>query len=158
MASRISGKPGTTPQTRVSSARVIELVDARRQHSLRYNQSVFSRLQGYYNTYRGIWQGRTAQFRNNITIPFTFAMIQSDVARKVQACFATWPVVSFEGYAPEDVPRAKRNEVLISAQMKDANSVLRGADFFLQADICGTAICRYGWKRLVRKNRLRRLE
>ena len=150
--------PGTEPRPPISEARIVELVDSRRQHSLRYNQSVFSKLQGYYDNYRGLWSGRLGQFRNNITIPFTFAMIQSDVARKVQTCFGSWPIVNFEGYAPEDVPRAKRNEVLISAQMKDAESVTKAADFFLQGAIGGTAIARYGWRNVIGKTRVRRLE
>ena len=146
------------PSRTVSDARIIELVDARRQASLRYNQGTFSKLQQWYDTYRGIWKGKTAQFRNNVNIPFTFAMIQSDVARKVQASFGSWPIVSFEGYAPEDAPRAKKNEVLISAQMKDAESIVKAADFFLQGDICGTAIARYGWKNTKRTVRTRQLE
>lgn len=149
---------GSSVRFNTTDARVIELVDSRRQHSLRYNQGVFARLQGYYNAYRGVWQGRHAQFRNNITIPFTFAMIQSDVARKVQTSFGAWPIVSFEGYAPEDVASAKKNEILISAQMKDANSIIKANDFFLQADICGTAVCRVGWKNITRKNRTRTTE
>lgn len=159
------GGPGSSqygnnagPRGPVSEARLIELVDARRQHSIRYNQGTFSKLQQWYDTYRGVWKGRLASFRNNVSIPFTFAMIQSDVARKVQSSFGSWPIVSFEGYAPEDGPRAKKNEVLISAQMKDADSIVKACDFFLQADICGTAIARYGWKNLTRKTRIRRME
>jgi hypothetical protein len=81
-------------------------------------------------------------------------MIQSDVARKVQTTFGGWPIVTFEGYAPEDVGRAKKNEVLISAQMKDCGTVIRATDFMLQADICGTAVARTGWKHLVRKTKI----
>lgn len=142
----------------VSDERVIELVDARRQHSLRYNHSVFNKLQSYYDTYRGVWQGRTAQFRNNITIPFTFAMIQSDVARKVQTLFGQWPIVEFEGYAPGDVARARKNTILISAQLKDSHTFRKASDFFLQSDICGTGILRYGWKTTNRKTRFRSRE
>lgn len=159
MANPYAGMGRTNvPQVRVSPARIVELVDARRQASIQYNRGTFSKLQQWYDTYRGLWRGRLAQFRNNVSIPFTFAMIQSDVARKVQSSFGSWPIVSFEGYAPEDAPRAKKNEVLISAQMKDADSITKAADFFLQADICGTAICRFGWKNLTRKTRIRRLE
>jgi hypothetical protein len=152
------GKEYGSPRPMVSDSRIIELVDARRQHSLRYNAGLFGRLQSWYNSYRGVWQGRLAQYRNNIAIPFTFAMIQSDVARKVQISFGSWPIVSFEGYAPEDVASAKRNEILISAQMKDADSLTRAVDFFLQADICGTGIARLGWKTIKRMNRVRRME
>lgn len=134
--------------------RVIELVDSRRQESLRYNTALFSKIQSFYDTYRGVWSGRQSQFRNQITIPFTFAMIQSDVARKVQTSFGAWPIVGFEGYAPEDAGSAKKAEVLVSAQMKDSDSVIRAVDFFLQADICGTAVARYGWKKTIRKNRV----
>jgi hypothetical protein len=133
-------------------------VSERRQHSLRYNWTIFSKLQTWYNTYRGVWQGRLAQFRNNVNIPFTFAMIQSDVARKVQASFGVWPIVTFEGYAPEDAARAKKSEVLISAQMKDCDSIIRAVDFFLQADICGVGIARYGWKNVTRRREVRRME
>lgn len=134
-----------------SSAEIIAYVDAFRQASVRYNYGLFSRLQRWYDSYRGYWSGRLAQFRNNVSLPFTFAMIQSDVARKVQTSFGAWPIVTFEGYAPEDVARAKKNEILISAQMKDCQSLLTGIDFMLQADICGTGIARYGWKTETKK-------
>jgi hypothetical protein len=153
--------PGASREARgqgVSEGRKIELVDSRWKHSQNYNQAYLGKLQRWYDAYRGVWQGRLAAFRNNVNIPFTFAMIQSDVARKVQTSFGAWPIVSFEGYAPEDVARAKKNEVLISAQMKDASSVLKAVDFFLQADICGTGIARIGWKTLRRMTRTRRME
>jgi hypothetical protein len=142
----------SSPNRGPGSARFIELVDERRQSSLRYNQGVFVRLQNWYNSYRGYWQGRVAQFRNNVTVPFTFAMIQSDVARKVQTTFGAWPIVTFEGYAPEDADIAKKNETLISAQMKDCDSMARASDFILQSDLCGTAIARIGWKDITRKS------
>jgi len=153
-----SASPAQAVAARMSQARVMELVDARRQASHRYYEGVYSRLQRWYDAYRGVWQGRLAQFRNNVNIPFTFAMIQSDVARKVQTSFGSWPIVGFEGYAPEDVARARKNEVLISAQMKDCDSVVKAADFFLQGDICGTASARYGWKQLRRMERTRNRE
>jgi hypothetical protein len=148
-----SNERQSTPNRGPGSSRFIELVDSRRQHSLRYNHGILIRLQNWYNSYRGYWQGRTAQFRNNVTVPFTFAMIQSDVARKVQTTFGSWPIVTFEGYAPEDADSAKRNEVLISAQMKDCDSMARASDFLLQADLCGTAIARVGWKNITRKSK-----
>jgi hypothetical protein len=143
---------------RATDAQIVALVDARRQHSLRYNHRFFTRLPSWYNTYRMVWQGRLSQFRNNVQLPFIFSMIQSDVARKVQTSLGGWPIVSFQGYAPEDVQRARKNEILISAQMKDCDSLIKGVDFFLQADLYGVAVARYGWKHVVRKNKVRMRE
>lgn len=142
----------------MTSTEVIGLVDSRRQHSLRYNQRLFDSIPGWYKLYRGVWEGRLAQFRNNVSVPFLFAMVQSDVARKVQMLLSGTPIVEFEGYAPEDQGRAKKNSVLISAQMRDCQIALKSLDFFLSADLCGTGVGRYGWKNLTRKHSYRKLE
>lgn len=154
MAMMAEAKP-TSRRRGVSDERLVELVDSRRQHSLRYGHRFFTRLPQWYNIFRGVWQGRLAQFRNNVSIPFIFSMLESDVARKVQTSLGGWPIVGFSGYAPEDQASAKKNEVLISAQMKDADSLVKGVDFFLQADLYGVAVARYGWKTLTRKNKVR---
>ena len=148
---------GAQPSKRVDDQQVIALVDANYRHSVRHHHSFYSRLSTWYNAYRSV-QKRPVQFRNNISIPFIFAMVQSDVARKVQTSLGAWPIVSFGGYAPEDSARAKKNEILISAQMKDCESIEKGIDFFLTADLYGVGIARYGWKNLTRRNRIRRRE
>lgn len=150
---------GTTPvRSPVSEERIIELVDARWQHSLRYNRTLFAKVKTWTDQFRGTMTGRLSQFRNNVSIPFTFAMIESFVSRLAETTFGSWPIVGFEGYAPEDVPLAKKREVLISAQMKDCDSVRKANDFFMQAGICGTGIARYGWKNVTRKTRYRKME
>lgn len=154
MAMMAEAKP-TSRRRGVSDERLVELVDSRRQHSLRYSHKARSRLSSRYDTYRGVWQGRLSQFRNNVSLPFIFSMIQSDVARKVQTSLGGWPIVGFSGYSPQDALSAKKNEILVSAQMKDANSLVKGVDFFLQADLYGVAVARYGWKNVTRKNRVR---
>lgn len=148
---------GSAPSRTVSDTQVIGFVDDFYQHSLRSHHRFFSGLSQWYNAYRAT-QMRVREFRNNIAVPFIFAMVQADVARKVQTSFGMWPIVAFGGYAPEDVGRAKKNEVLVSAQMKDDDSITKAVDFFLTADLYGTAIARYGWKNITRKSRIRRLE
>lgn len=148
----------SSPRDAVSEERVLELVDARWQHALRYNRTLFAKVKTWTDQFRGTQAGRISQFRNNVNIPFTFAMIESFVARLAETTFGAWPIVGFEGYAPEDVPLAKKREVLISAQMKDCDSVRKANDFYLQAAICGTGIARYGWKNITRKTRYRKME
>jgi AhpD family alkylhydroperoxidase len=98
----------------------------------------------------GLWDyyegNLRASFRNNVHIPFLFSVIQSDVARKVQTSFGGWPIVTFSGYAPEDATIARKNEVLISAQMEACNSFEKAVDFFLTADMYGVGIAKWGWK------------
>lgn len=147
----------STPVSGPSWRAVIDLVDTRRQDSLRYNSGVFSKLQRFYDNYRGYWQGRVNQFRNQITIPFTFAMIQSNVARKVQACFGPDPI-SFEATAPEDMDAARRVQALVAQEFEDCGSMLKAVDFFLMEAIGGTAVCRLGWKNVTRQHRLRQME
>lgn len=142
----------------VSSMAVLGMVDSRRKESINYNRRLFSTLQGRYEIFRGVWQERISQFRNNLSIPFTFAMVRRWVAQMAQTNFGAWPIVGFEGYAPEDAGRAKKNEVLISAQMKDCESFMKAVDFYFQDAICGTACLRYGWKNITRRHKVRRME
>lgn len=148
---------GSRPSRIVSDQRVIELVNENYQHSLRYHSAFYSSLASHYNGYRSS-QMKEVRGRNNIALPLIFSMIQRDVAQKVQGSLGVWPLVEFGGYAPEDEPSAKKNEVLISAQMKDNDSIRKGVDFFLTADLYGIAFARYGWKNITRKNRIRRRE
>lgn len=148
---------GARPVGRPREQEVIALVDSRYQASVRAHHSFYSRIGSRYSAFRGIRRGAT-EIRSDITLPFIFSMIMSDVARKVQISLGAWPIVSFAGYAPEDESRAKKNEILVSAQMKDNDSVSKGVDFFLTADLYGVAIARYGWKKVVRRNRIRSYE
>lgn len=142
---------------RFDNASLLELVNARKQHSTSYHQKYFLKLARWYDLWRGIYTTRFDPYRNSIHIPFLFSVVQSDVARKVQTSFGSWPVVSFGGYAPEDAPRARKNEVLISAQMKDADSFRKAVDLFITSDLYGTGIARLGWKKERKLERFRML-
>lgn len=138
-----------------SQDQILALIDRRRTDSLRYNYTTFAKCKQWYAMFRGITGAATStpQFRNTVSLNYLYGQMNSHVARMVQTCFGVWPIVSFDGYAPEDVPLAKKREVLISAQMKDCGSIAKANDFFMQAAICGTAIARYGWKNITRKTR-----
>ena len=123
----------------------IDLVMSRYRHSANYHQPRYMAMKKYYDLFRGIVSRRHPAAYNNVHVPFALSILESDVSRKVQALFSSWPIVEFSGYSPEDGPSAKRNEVLISAQMKDARSFSKAVDFFTSADIYGTAFARVGW-------------
>jgi hypothetical protein len=99
----------------------------------------------WYDIYRGYLRGNWQQFRNNVTIPLLFATVWGDVARKMNISFGTYPYVSFFGFGPEDAEASRLVEILVSAQMKDADTMLKCADILLTGDIYGTAIAQVGW-------------
>jgi hypothetical protein len=125
---------------------VLAVVTARKQHSVNYHQRYFMGLAGWYDMWRGVYTTRSSGSRNSVHFPLLFSIVESDVARKVQTSFGAWPVVTFSGYAPEDAGKARKNEVLISAQMKDAESFVKAVDFFVTADLYGMAVARLGWR------------
>lgn len=124
------------------------LVRERKSHSERYFDQVRKRIPYLYNIYRGytLGSGRHQSHKNNIHIPLIFSTIQSDVARKTQTSFGSWPIVSFVGNSPEDAIIARKREALVSTQMKDAGSFRKGYDLFLTSDLYGTTFLQYGWR------------
>lgn len=129
---------------------LVTLVNARKTHSLAYHASYFRQVAGWYDDYRGYYTGKVSPHRNNITLPLVYSIVWADVAKKVQSTFGSWPIVTFQGYGPGDSAIAKKNEILVSAQMKDCNSFKKAVDFFSSGDIYGTAIMRTGWTHLER--------
>lgn len=153
-------KPGAASRNGTSSKDLtyVQLVVDRARHAQNQYQSYFRRITRWYDLYRGIYSGRFQQFRNNVHIPFTLSVIQSDVARKVQATFGVWPIVSFAGYSTEDAAIARKVETLISAQMKDAKSFHKAYDLFLSGNLYGNGIARYSWRKDERFERWREVD
>jgi len=141
-----SSPVGASPTVDAATdARIIDLVMSRYKHSANYHQSFYEKAKRFYDLFRGVTSKRHQAWRNNIHVPFALSILESDVSRKVQSTFGAWPVVEFAGYAPEDAPSARRNTILISAQLKDCGSFNKAIDFFTSADIYGTAFARVGW-------------
>jgi len=124
---------------------VRDLVMSRFNHSKNVYTSMFMRTARWYNLYRGWHSGAHQAFRNDVSIPLLFSTVWTDVARKINISFGVWPYVSMFGYGPEDTAIARKNELLLSAQMRDIHILSKAADMFLCADLYGTAICQTGW-------------
>jgi len=129
-----------------------KVVMARYNHAKSTYTSLFLRTTRWYDIFRGWTTGTWQAYRNNITIPLLFSTVWSDVARKLNVSFGSFPYIQMLGYGPEDAPIARKNELLISAQMKDCSTLMKAADMFLCGDLYGTAVCQTGW--LKRQERL----
>lgn len=122
-----------------------ELVVSRYEYSFNTYNARFIRFARWYDTFRG-WNNRQFQsYRNDIFIPLTLSTVLSDVARKVNISLGTLPYIAMVGGGPEDVAAARKNEALISAQMRDAGILAKASDLLLTSDLYGTAVAQIGW-------------
>ena len=123
--------------------------------SIQHHKGVYDQMQYWYNAFNGIINTKAASFRNNLGLPFVFSIIMSDVAKKSNSIFSTWPYVSFRGFPKGHEYYAKKCEQLVSAQLLAAKSFSKSVDFFIMSDLYGTAIAQVGWTHLTRMSRRR---
>lgn len=124
---------------------IVGLVNARKEHSENHFTGVRNSLPRLYDLWRGVYTGSFSPHMNNVHIPLIFSAIASDVAKKVSVSYSQWPVLNFLGYGPDDAPICRKQEALISAQMKDAAAFEKEYQTFLTADLYGVAISQVMW-------------
>jgi hypothetical protein len=136
---------------------IVDMVNSFVDTSKRAFSGVFYRTQRRYEMYRGIQTRRYHKHRNNINIPFIYALVQADVANKMQTAFGVWPVVDFQPGGSEDVNRARMQTALVAKQMKDAESWRKAYRIFLTSDMYGNAVLQYGWDTKFALKKMRRI-
>jgi hypothetical protein len=124
---------------------LIAMVQERRQVSENASKSFKSKLPEWYNLWRCTHTSRKSPTKNDIHLPLIYSTIWSDVARKVATSFSQWPIVSFQGYGPDDAPFARKQEALVNAQFRDAEIIEKEIRTFLCGDLYGTAITQVMW-------------
>lgn len=125
---------------------IVNMVVSRKKYSEMANQGTRQNWPRLYDLWRGTWTGRFHPHKNNVHIPLIFSAIWADAARKTSTSLNMWPICSFLGYGPDDMPVARKREALVSAQMKDDDAFVKQTDFIVQADLYGKAIMQVGWK------------
>jgi hypothetical protein len=106
----------------------------------------YSKVPRWYECYRGLYSGQYHAYRNNVSVPIAFSEMITGVAVMTNMTFGTWPYVQMYGSGPEDAAIARKNELLISYQMKDCRTYEKAAEMFLSASLYGTSVLQYGWK------------
>lgn len=151
-----AGRFGIVRETAPDSIRdqIISVVTTRKRLSENYHIGIRQALPRRYDLWRGTWSGRYHPHKNNVHIPLIFSAIWADAARKAATSLNMWPIVSFLGYGPDDMPIARKREALISAQMKDDNTFLKQVDNYVTADLYGVAVTQVGWKRKVEERQI----
>ena len=126
---------------------IIDVVVSRKKLSENHYLGIRQTLPRRYDMWRGTWTGRFHPHKNNVHIPLIYSAVWADAARKASTSLNQWPIVSFLGYGPDDMPIARKREALVSAQMKDDNLFLKQVEMFVQADLYGVGVTQIGWKR-----------
>jgi len=125
---------------------MVAMVRQRREESERHYQSFRKKLPEWYDLWRGFTTGSWTPTKNNLWIPLIYSTIWSDVARKVATAFSKWPIVSFSGYGPDDMPESRKQEALVNAQLADADVMSKEIVTMLGADLYGSAISQVMWE------------
>ena len=121
-------------------------IDSRWEAGRTNSRNVLDKLAPQYDAFHTINTGKTAPHANNLGLPILFSMIMTAVARQAGMLFGQNPIVGFEGYSHGEADIAKRNEVLVTAQLRECDSFRKAVDFLIQAHLTGTGICRPGWR------------
>lgn len=117
------------------------------EESERHYSAVRQNWPRLYDLWRGTWTSRFAPHRNSVHIPLIFSALWADAARKAATSLNAFPIISFLGYGPDDMPIARKREALFSAQAKDDNIFTKQVDMILSASLYGTSVMQIGWKR-----------
>lgn len=125
---------------------LVRLVMDRKKRSEDWSMSFRRKLPQWYDLWRGIHTGKFSPTKNDIHLPLIYSTIWSDVARKVATSFSQWPIVTMQGYGPNDAPNARKQEALVNAQLRDAEVIEKEIVTFLGADLYGTAISQTLWE------------
>jgi len=135
------------PQNPTSDEAFLNLVNSRYKHSENAHSQTRVKVKRWYDLYRGHFTGRQYhKWRNDVHLPLVFSTIQGDVARKQQTMWSSWPYVHHFGYGAEDIMGARKNDLLISAQLKDCSTYKKCYDMLVQSDIYGTGITLASWR------------
>ena len=126
---------------------IIDIVLSRFNLSESHFSGVRNKLPRLYDLWRGTWSGSFHPHKNNVHIPLIASAIWADVARKASTSLGQYPIVSFQGFNPNDASIARKTEALITAQMRDDDIYRKQVDFLLQADLYGVAVEQIGWRR-----------
>ncbi len=129
-----------------SDEALLDLVNYRYKHSKNVYQTLKTKTSRWHDLYKMVHRGNFDKGRHNVALPLILSTIQSDVSRKLNTLMNVWPIVGMFGFGPEDAAVARKNELLISAQLLDSDSYVKAYDFLWSADTYGTGILQHGWK------------
>lgn len=130
----------------VTKEAILRLVNERRALAENAYRNFFQKTKSWYNIFRGIMSGKFAAHRNDVVVPILYSQVMSDVANKAQAIFGDNEIIQFIPNHDRDVSSARKNSNLVNMQLADADSYVKGVDFFLSAAVYGTGIARTSWR------------
>jgi hypothetical protein len=132
---------GLTPEM------ILNLVLGRFDQSLNHHRRFFRKTRDFYNLYRCVYTGERPPFKNVVMLPLLLSACWSDVANKAAISLGGQRIIEMDAVSGDEVLSAKRAEALTNRQMFDMDILEKMIDFLMCANVYGTGILQYGWRR-----------
>ncbi len=140
----------------LTNDQIVSLTMGRYDRSYDYYRKYFSKVRDWYNLYRCIYTGDRLPFKNIVMLPLLFSACWSDVANKAAISLSGQQIIEMDAIHPDEGPNAKRVEAMLNAQFADMNILEQMIDFLMSADVYGTGILEYNWRKSVVPTNYRR--
>ena len=101
---------------------------------------------GFYDLFRGYWEGKSDPQFNNIHVPLAYSTIMSDVAALVQIELGGQTAVQMQPVGPEDFQDARKAEKLLEGQFYAAKMTKKLTRLTLQGNLYGVGVAQYGYR------------
>lgn len=139
-------KAGITDEQRASQ--LVTMTVEEWERSTKHYYEFRTALQQWYDIVRGYWQAMEGIIGfNDVPIPFLFSMLQSSTAKKLMILFGERPYCQFLASGQLGQAMAKKRSKLIEAQFDACKGKEEIADINYTAELYGSAIARYHWRR-----------
>jgi hypothetical protein len=130
----------------IRDQQIVALVLARKHDSEQASWNQRIKLPDYYNMYRGVRTAKWHPFKNDINLPYIFAMIETFSARTGRALFSGGPVVYEGDESPGGGIAGRYQQALYNQQMANDHMFVKGYQFVKSAAMYGVGLGEGNWK------------
>lgn len=131
---------------------------SREEKALRFVQKFMDKSADFRESYESDWAKAWTEYTNtrnvrasssqraNLKLPFAYALIEKGVPQLVEAFIGGHPYIEVTGTDDNDKMVSRSLSAQLSRQLDDADIVSNLTEFFKNAAIFGTGICKIPWK------------
>lgn len=111
-----------------------------------WQDNVYEKLIRYYFLYRGLQEEEEYPWRNNISLPIAFSIIETLIPRVV----LNQPKITLKGFTDDAKRHLKTSKAILEHDFYNKDFQLELIDWFKRAFIYGTAVCKVMFRKIER--------